>query len=130
MDLKRVDEAIENFTTGLALAEKTLGDEASDTMMARYNLATAYNAKERFVDALPLIEKASSAAEKLLPERHWRRGVIASERGAALTGVGRAADAVPVLTEATRILDEAVGPAHKHATLARTRLEKAKGNAR
>jgi len=129
LDQKRADEAAQQFETMLRLAEKVGGDDAGDTMMARYHLGQARNVQGRFSEALPLLQRASDWAKEALPATHWRRGLIASEFGAALLGVARGDEATTVLQDALAALETSLGKDHKHTTNARERLERAKSKA-
>jgi non-specific serine/threonine protein kinase/serine/threonine-protein kinase len=126
LDEKRFDEAMKCFDTSLRLGEKYLGDDVPDTMMARYNVGMTCNMQGMYAAALPPLQRAYDWATATLPEGHWRIGIIASELGAALHGVGRSDEAIKILQQAFDVLNASEGQAHKHTIRAKERLEAAR----
>lgn len=128
LDEERIDEALGSFATSLRLAEKHLGDEVPDTMMARYNVATVYNQKGDYAAAaLTLAQRAFDWATATFPATHWRVGLLASELGESMSGVGQTEEAIKRLQQAVKVLEASEGPAHLHTVKAMERLAAARG---
>lgn len=69
--------------TVLAVAERALGPEDSDTLTSRNNLAYAYQAAGRLKEAIPLYEATLTASESVLGPDHPTTVVIRDNLAAA-----------------------------------------------
>jgi tetratricopeptide (TPR) repeat protein len=91
------DEADRDVHEALAMRQRLLGQLHPDVASSLIVLAHLEVAEHRYADAL---ESARSAAEiytSALSASHWKTAVAESAQGAALAGLGRYAEAEPLL---------------------------------
>jgi len=80
------------------------GDDHPDVADSLTLLANCLIAQERFEEAHELAGAARQMFVSALPEGHWRTAWAASAEGAALTGLGRYADAEALLVNSYTVL--------------------------
>jgi tetratricopeptide (TPR) repeat protein len=99
-------EADRDIQEALAMRRRLLGDHNPGVASSEVALATLQLAQHRYAQAL---ESASSAADiygAALSPTHWRTVVAISAQGAALSGLGRYAEAEPLLTRSAALLSK------------------------
>jgi Trypsin-like peptidase domain/Tetratricopeptide repeat/NB-ARC domain len=100
--------AVTTGTRVLALAERMLGDEHSNTINARVNLAASYRADGRVNDAIKLEELVLTDRERLLGTEHPDMITARGNLALSYRADGRVKDAIKleelVLTDRERLL--------------------------
>lgn len=106
----------------VALVARLLGPDHPDTLLARNNLAGAYQEAGRLSDAIPLYEQNLADRARVLGPDHPETLTSRNNLASAYADAGRLQDAVTLyqqnLTDRTRVL----GPDHPHTLQARNNL--------
>jgi tetratricopeptide (TPR) repeat protein len=76
-------------------------------------LADVLNRQRKYADALPQTREALEATEKTVGRDHWRWAAVNRTLGVALTGLGRYAEAEPILLESYGLMRRKRGDAHR-----------------
>ncbi len=112
--LGRDDEAETLFTEAIGALRRTVGDEHPDTLVAIGNLGELYTKSGRLREAGEILIPAVGAARRVLPPGHVVTALTLINYARFLTATARYDQAEPLLLEAHRILDGAVGSAHRY----------------
>ena len=76
-------------------------------------LADVLNRQRKFAEALPQAHQALDATEKSVGRDHWRWAAVNRTLGVALTGLGRYAEAEPILLDSYELMRRKRGDAHR-----------------
>jgi tetratricopeptide (TPR) repeat protein len=98
------DEADRDIQEALAMRRRLLGDGNPGVASSEVVLATLQVAEHHYPEALETARGATDIYTATLSATHWRTAVAMSAQGAALTGLGRFAEAEPLLTQSAAIL--------------------------
>lgn len=99
-------EADRDIQEALAMRRRLLGEHSPGVASSQVALATLQMAQHRYPEALESARAASDIYSTALSPTHWRTAVAMSAQGAALTGLGRYAEAEPLLTGSEAILSK------------------------
>jgi tetratricopeptide (TPR) repeat protein len=99
-------EADRDIQEALAMRRRLLGDKNPAVASSEVALATLQLAQQRYPEALESARSANEIYSAALPPTHWRVAVAMSAQGAALAGLGRYAEAQPLLTRSGAILSK------------------------
>jgi tetratricopeptide (TPR) repeat protein len=99
-------EADRDIQEALAMRRRLLGDGNPGVASSEVVLATLQVAQHRYSEALASARGARDIYTAALSANHWRTAVAMSAQGAALTGLGRYAEAEPLLNQSEAILDK------------------------
>jgi tetratricopeptide (TPR) repeat protein len=99
-------EADRDIQEALAMRRRLLGEHSPGVASSQVALATLQVAQHRYPEALESARGASDTYSTALSPTHWRTAVAMSAQGAALTGLGRYAEAEPLLTQSEAILSK------------------------
>jgi len=99
-------EADRDIQEALAMRRRLLGEHSPGVASSQVALATLQVAEQRYPEALESARAASDTYSAALSPSHWRTAVAMSAQGAALTGLGRYAEAEPLLTRSEAILSK------------------------
>jgi serine/threonine-protein kinase len=97
-------EADSDIQEALAMRRRLLGDHNPGVASSQVALATLQLAQRRYTEALDSARSADDIYSTALSPTHWRTAVAMSAQGAALTGLGRYAEAEPLLAKSEAIL--------------------------
>ncbi len=97
-------EADRDIQEALAMRRRLLGDGNPGVASSQVVLATLQVAQHHYPEALESASGARDIYTAALSATHWRTAVAMSAQGAALTGLGRYAEAEPLLTQSKAIL--------------------------
>jgi tetratricopeptide (TPR) repeat protein len=97
-------EADRDIQEALAMRRRLLGDGNPGVASSQVVLATLQVAQHHYPEALESARGARDIYTAALSATHWRTAVAMSAQGAALTGLGRYAEAEPLLTQSKAIL--------------------------
>jgi len=97
-------EADRDIQEALAMRRRLLGDDNPGVASSQVVLATLQVAQHHYTEALESARGARDIYTAALSATHWRTAVAMSAQGAALTGLGRYAEAEPLLTQSAAIL--------------------------
>ena len=86
------------------MRRRLLGDDNPGVASSQVVLATLQVAQHHYTEALESARGARDIYTAALSATHWRTAVAMSAQGAALTGLGRYAEAEPLLTQSAAIL--------------------------
>jgi tetratricopeptide (TPR) repeat protein len=100
------DEADRDIQEALAMRRRLLGDRNPGVASSEVVLATLQVAQHRYAEALDSARSATDIYSEALSPTHWRTAVSMSAQGAALAGLGRYAEAEPLLTQSAAILSK------------------------
>jgi tetratricopeptide (TPR) repeat protein len=100
------DEADRDIEEALAMRRRLLGDHNPGVASSQVVLATLQVAQQHYAQALESARSATDIYSEALSPTHWRTAVSMSAQGAALTGLGRYAEAEPLLTQSAAILSK------------------------
>jgi tetratricopeptide (TPR) repeat protein len=105
--------------------ERVLGPDHPDMLNSRNNLANAYQAAGRAVEAIPLHQKTFAALQRVLGPDH--PDTLSSRNNLALAyqEAGRPADAIPLHEQALAALERVLGPDHPDTLSSRNNLANA-----
>jgi serine/threonine-protein kinase len=110
-------EADRDIEEALAMRRRLLGDHNPGVASSQVALATLQLAQHRYPQALESARSAYDIYSAALSPTHWRAAVAMSAQGAALTGLGRYAEAQPLLTKSAAILSKDGGAPPAFRTL-------------
>jgi tetratricopeptide (TPR) repeat protein len=99
-------EADRDIQEALAMRRRLLGERNPAVASSQVALATLQLAQHRYADALETARSALDIYSAALSPTHWRTAVSMSAQGAALTGLGRYAEAEPLLTKSASLLSK------------------------
>jgi tetratricopeptide (TPR) repeat protein len=99
-------EADRDIQEALAMRRRLLGEHNPGVASSQVALATLQLAQHRYPEALESARSANDIYSAALSPTHWRTAVAMSAQGAALTGLGRYAEAEPLLTKSEAILSK------------------------
>jgi len=116
-------EADRYLQEGLAMRRRLFGDGQPDMASSFVNLSILRSAERRYAEALQLAQDAQGISTRALSADHWRTAIAESAGGAALTGLGRYADAEAALTHSYAILKQDGGAPLTYRTLTRHYLD-------
>ena len=85
-------------------------------------LADVLNRERKYAAALPLAREAREAAEKTVGVDHWRWAAVSRTLGHTLTGLGRYAEAEPILINSYEMLRLKRGEHHRATLLSAQRV--------
>jgi tetratricopeptide (TPR) repeat protein len=108
----RYREAVSLQRRALAIRQRHLGDEESETAKALNNLAFSLNASGNYAAAQPLYEKALRIWRTALGEEHPTTATSYNNVAHNLAAQGRRAEAQPLDEKALRIRRKALGDNH------------------
>jgi tetratricopeptide (TPR) repeat protein len=94
---------------GLAMRRRLLNDQHPDVASSLIALAILRVDEKSFTEALKLARDAKSIYTTALSADHWRTGLAECAEGAALTGMGRYAEAEKPLTHGHAIVSKESG---------------------
>ena len=108
-------EANRDIGEGLPMMRKLAGDQHPDFAWSELCLATLQIAQHDYPQALATAREAADIYTRALSATHWFTAAARSAEGAALTGLGRYAEAEKVLTASHDTLskDEGVLPVYR-----------------
>ena len=112
-------EADHFLAEGLAMRRRLFGEEQPDVASSLMMLAILRDAEGQYSEALPLAQTAKGIYTKALSADHWRTAIAQSAEGAALSGLGRYAEADAALTRSYDILKQDNGAPFVYRTLNR-----------
>jgi tetratricopeptide (TPR) repeat protein len=117
------DEAGRDLQEALAMRRRLLGKNHPDVASSLTHLAILQVATGRFSEAYESAASATRISTAALSASHWRTAVAESAQGAALAGLGRYADAEPLLTHSYGVLSKDAGALPMYRALSRSYLE-------
>jgi tetratricopeptide (TPR) repeat protein len=100
-------EAGRDIHDALAMRRRLLGDRHPDVGSSLIHLAILDVAQGKYQEALESARTATDIYTTALSASHWKTAFGESAQGAALTGLGRYAEAEPLLTHGNAILGKA-----------------------
>jgi tetratricopeptide (TPR) repeat protein len=100
------DEADRDIQEALAMRRRLLGERNPGVASSQVVLATLQVAQHHYAEALESAHSAADIYSEALSPTHWRTAVSMSAEGAALTGLGRYAEAQPLLNKSAAILSK------------------------
>jgi tetratricopeptide (TPR) repeat protein len=111
-------EADRDIEDALAMRRRLFGDTNPNVASSQIALAILDVEQRRYQDALAAARSATDIYSVALSATHWRTAVAQSTQGAALTGLGRFAEAEELLERGRGILnkDAAAPPAFRALT--------------
>jgi tetratricopeptide (TPR) repeat protein len=108
---------------GLAMRRRLFNDKTPEIASSLITLAVLRVAEDKFPEALELAQSARGIFTAALSADHWRTAVAESIEGAALTGLGRYAEAEARLTHANEVLGKNNGAMWVYRSLAQHYLD-------
>lgn len=118
-------------STGLAVlvaeplaadCEQVLGANHIYTLESRANLAAAYEAVGRIVEAVPLLERTLADYERLVGVHHPETEAVRSNLAMAYQEAGRTAEAIPLLKRVLAVHELMLGADHPYSLPTRHNL--------
>ncbi len=109
--LDRVPDSEKAYKEALAIYEKSYGDSSVEDGKALHGLAEAYRHHDKFVQALPLFQRALKIRDKLIPT-HPDTAETLNGLGDVYRHQGKNQDALPLFQRAVDIRKEAFGATH------------------
>nr|BEK63615.1 FxSxx-COOH system tetratricopeptide repeat protein [Kitasatospora purpeofusca] len=106
-------------------AERILGDDHPDTLIARGNLASAYWQAGRTGEAIVLEERVTADRERLLGDDHPNTLIARGNLAASYWQAGRTDEAIVLLERVAADRERILGPDHPDTLLARGNLASA-----
>jgi tetratricopeptide (TPR) repeat protein len=103
-------EADRYLEEGLAMRRRLFDEHHPDVASSLMMLAILRVTEEKYPEALQLAENAKSIYTAALSADHWRTAIAECAEGAALTGLGRYAEAETDLAHSSRILSKGGAP--------------------
>jgi tetratricopeptide (TPR) repeat protein len=116
-------EADRQLQGSLAMRKRLLGDAHPDVATSLFHLAILEVAQRKYEDALVSSRRSVEILSAALSPTHWKTAVGESAEGAALTGLGRYAEAEPLLVHSLGILDKDTGTPAQYRRLAQRYLD-------
>jgi tetratricopeptide (TPR) repeat protein len=117
-------EAERNLGDSLAMRKRLVGDAHPDVGTSLVHLAILQVALHRYEAALASARAAIAILAPALSPTHWKTAVGESAEGAALAGLGRYAEARPLLARSVEILAKDGGAPPEYHRLAQRYLER------
>jgi tetratricopeptide (TPR) repeat protein len=99
-------EADRDIQDALAMRQRLLGERNPGVASSEVVLATLQVAQHHYPEALESARTATEIYTAALSATHWRTAIAMSAQGAALTGLGRYAEAAPLLAQSEAILSK------------------------
>lgn len=115
-------EADRYLEEGLAMRRRLFDEHHPDVASSLMMLAILRVSEKKYPEALQLAQSAKSIYTAALSADHWRTAIAESAEGAALTGLGRYAEAATDLAHSSEILSKGGAPL-AYRTLAQRYLE-------
>jgi tetratricopeptide (TPR) repeat protein len=111
-------EADRDLRTALAMRRRLLSNTHPDVGASLVHLAILQVATRQYDDALTSARSAVGILSSALSPTHWKTAVAESAQGAALAGLGRYAEAEPLLVQSLKILgkDGGAPPGYRRLT--------------
>jgi tetratricopeptide (TPR) repeat protein len=103
-------------------AERILGPEHPDTLMAHANLATSYRSAGRTSDALELLEQVLADRERILGPEHPDTLTARANLATSYWSAGRTSDALELREQVLAEYERILGPEHPDTLTARANL--------
>jgi tetratricopeptide (TPR) repeat protein len=116
-------EADKELQGALAMRRRLMGDAHPDVASSLMHLAILQVAQRKYEEALVSSRRAVEILSAALSPTHWRTAVSESAEGAALTGLGKYAEAETLLTHSLGILGKDTGAPTEYHRLAQRYLE-------
>jgi tetratricopeptide (TPR) repeat protein len=110
-------EADRDIQEALAMRRRLLGERHPSVASSEICLATLQVAQHHYSEALATARDATDIYTTALSANHWRTAAAMSAQGAALTGLGRYAEAEPLLVRSAAILSKDGGTPRVFRTL-------------
>ena len=118
----RLDEAATTLDEALSMARATLGADRPVVAALEIERAQVHLDRGEAAAAEPLLKHGLHVQRLSCPENGWRIASTKSLLGGSLLGLGRLAEAEPLLMEASRILKEIPGPQGRETQFTRERI--------
>jgi tetratricopeptide (TPR) repeat protein len=116
------EEADRYLEEGLAMRRRLFDEHHPDVASSLMMLAILRVSEQKYSEALQLAQNAKSIYSAALSPDHWRTAIAESAEGAALTGLGRYAEAQTDLAHCSGVLSKGGAPL-VYRTLAQRYLE-------
>ena len=117
------DEAEQNLESALAMRRRLFGDAHPEVATSLINLAILQVARQKYSDALISAKTAVTILTPVLSASNWKTAFGESAEAAALTGLGRYAEAEPLLAHSVAILSKDAAVPREYQHLAQRYLE-------
>jgi tetratricopeptide (TPR) repeat protein len=108
---------------GLEMRRRLFGEKDPNVASSLMMLALLRDAEGKYPEALELAQRAKDIYVAALSADHWRTAIAETAEGAALTGLGRYAQAEARLTHSIGILNKNTGAPLVYRTLAQQYLD-------
>lgn len=125
-DRGRLDEAEPLYRETIRVLEQTAGRNHPEMLAPINNLASLLVRTGRPEEAEPVYRDLLERTVSIAGAEHFFVGIFRSNYGECLTMLGRDIEAIEVLTEAVRVLEASLGPAHERTLTASARLDAAR----
>jgi hypothetical protein len=116
------ERAIAGAIVALELAERILGAEHPDTLMARENLASAYHSAGRTAEAIPIKEQVVADRERILGAEHPDTLRARGNLAVSYRSAGRTAEAIAIEEQVVADRERILGAEHPDTLRARANL--------
>jgi tetratricopeptide (TPR) repeat protein len=116
-------QADQYLQEGLAMRRRLFNDKSPEIASSLMMLAVLRVAESKYPEALELAQSARGIFTAALSADHWRTAIAESIEGAALTGVGRYAEAEARLTHGCGVLSKNSGAELVYRSLAQKYLD-------
>jgi tetratricopeptide (TPR) repeat protein len=116
-------EANRYLEEGLAMRRRLFDEHHPDVASSLMMLAILRVSEEKYAEALQLAQNAKTIYSAALSPDHWRTAIAESAAGAALTGLGRYAEAETELAHSYGILSKSGGAPLVYRTLTQRYLD-------
>jgi tetratricopeptide (TPR) repeat protein len=116
-------EAEQNLQAALAMRRRLFGDAHPEVATSLINVAILQVAHQKYGDALSSAKTAVAILTQAFSASNWRTAIGESAEAAALTGLGRYAEAEPLLTHSVAILSKDAAVPRDYQHLAQQYLE-------
>jgi tetratricopeptide (TPR) repeat protein/predicted Ser/Thr protein kinase len=125
-DRGRLDEAEPLYRETIRVLEQTAGRNHPEMLAPINNLASLLVRTGRPDEAEPVYRDLLDRTVSIAGAEHFFVGIFRSNFGECLTMLGQSEEAIEVLTEAVRVLEASLGPAHERTLTASARLDAAR----
>jgi CHAT domain-containing protein/tetratricopeptide (TPR) repeat protein len=115
-------EAVNIAEKALALGERVLGREHSETLRSLNNLATLYDSQGRYPEAEPLLKRALEIRERVLGKEHPHTLISLNNLAHLYQAQGRYPEAEPLYKRALEIKERVLGKEHPDTLLSVSNL--------
>jgi tetratricopeptide (TPR) repeat protein len=116
-------EAEQNLQAALLMRRRLFGNAHPEVATTLINLAILQVARQEYADALTSAKTAVTILTPALSASHWKTAVGESAEAAALTGLGRYAEAEPLFAHCVAILNKDAAVPRQYQHLAQRYLE-------